>query len=344
MSTGFSPLPSPDPNAVCGPTVPGTTTPFITVALWLLNPCPLNACCDIWGQCGTVAEFCTDTRAPNSAPGTAAPGTNGCISNCGVAIVNNQTPPSQFRKVGYFEAWGVGRPCLTMDAGQIDATKYTHIHFAFAGVTPDLQVDVSGVQDQFTKFVRLNNVLRILSFGGWSFSTSADTAPIFRNGVTDAQRGTFAANVAAFVVANKLDGVDFDWEYPGATDIAGAPPGIPQDGANYLAFLKVLRTKLPAGKTISIAAPASFWYLKGFPISDIANVVDYIIFMTYDLHGQWDYGSAWSDSGCPAGNCLVSLSALINTFVLTPCLATSCQPHRDHERTQHDYQGRSPLK
>ena len=194
-----------------------------------------------------------------------------------------------------------------MDASQIDVTKYTHIHFAFAGVTPDFNVDVSGVQDQFTKFIRLKNVLRILSFGGWSFSTSADTAPIFRNGVTDAQRGTFATNVAAFVMANNLDGVDFDWEYPGATDIPGAPPGSPQDGANYLAFLKVLRTKLPAGKTISIAAPASFWYLKGFPISDIGKVVEYIIFMTYDLHGQWDYGSAWSDSGCPSGNCLVSL-------------------------------------
>jgi chitinase len=195
-----------------------------------------------------------------------------------------------------------------MDARQIDVTKYTHIHFAFAGVTPDLQVDVSGVQDQFTKFLRLNNVLRILSFGGWSFSTLADTAPIFRNGVTDAQRGTFAASVADFVVKNNLDGVDFDWEYPGATDIAGTPPGSPQDGTNYLAFLTVLRTKLPAAKTISIAAPASFWYLKGFPISDIAKVVDYIIFMTYDLHGQWDYGSAWSDSGCPSGNCLVSIT------------------------------------
>jgi chitinase len=73
LSTGFSPLPSPDPNAVCGPTVPGTTAPFITIALELLNPCPLNACCDIWGQCGTVTEFCTDTRAAGGAPGTAAP-------------------------------------------------------------------------------------------------------------------------------------------------------------------------------------------------------------------------------------------------------------------------------
>lgn len=28
--------------------------------------------------------------------------------------------------------------------------------------------------------------------------------------------------------------------------------------------------------------------------------------MTYDLHGQWDYGNEFSDPGCPGGNCLRS--------------------------------------
>lgn len=39
-------------------------------------------------------------------------------------------------------------------------------------------------------------------------------------------------------------------------------------------------------KSVSIAAPASYWYLKGFPIAHISKVVDYIVYMTYDLHGQ----------------------------------------------------------
>jgi chitinase len=51
---------------------------------------------------------------------------------------------------------------------------------------------------------------------------------------------------------------------------------------------------MPSGKTLSIAAPASFWYLRNFPIKDIANTVDYIVYMTYDLHGQWDYGSSYA--------------------------------------------------
>jgi hypothetical protein len=52
-----------------------------------------------------------------------------------------------------------------------------------------------------------------------------------------------------------------------------------------LAFLVILKNLL-GGKSLSIAAPASYWYLKAFPIAQISKVVDYIIFMAYDLHGQ----------------------------------------------------------
>jgi GH18 family chitinase len=34
-------------------------------------------------------------------------------------------------------------------------------------------------------------------------------------------------------------------------------------------------------------------YLKGMPIKEISEVVDYFVYMTYDLHGQWDYGNKW---------------------------------------------------
>jgi chitinase len=156
-------------------------------------------------------------------------------------------------------------------------------------------VGVGNLTSEFADFKALTGVKRILSFGGWSFSTDYDTFPVFRQGVTAAQRQTFANNVAAFIVNSGLDGVDFDWEYPGAPDIPGIPPGSPSDGPNYLAFLQLVRAALPAGKLIAIAAPASYWYLRGFPIASIANVVDYIVYMTYDLHGQWDYGNAWSE-------------------------------------------------
>lgn len=50
LSSGSPPMPAPVANAVCGPQVPGTETPDDTTDIAGLNPCPLNACCNVWGQ------------------------------------------------------------------------------------------------------------------------------------------------------------------------------------------------------------------------------------------------------------------------------------------------------
>nr|WMS58911.1 chitinase POCH-4/2021 [Penicillium ochrochloron] len=124
---------------------------------------------------------------------------------------------------------------------------------------------------------------------------------------------TFVQNIFDFVEANGLDGVDFDWEYPGAPDIPGIPAGLASDGPNYLSFLETLRDGLPYTKSISIAAPASYWYLRSFPIKNMTTYTNYVVYMTYDLHGQWDYGNAWAQEGCPNGNCLRSHINLTET-------------------------------
>jgi chitinase len=51
LSEGNPPLPFPIPNAVCGPTKPGTVL-IPDKVLDSYNECPLNACCNKWGQCG----------------------------------------------------------------------------------------------------------------------------------------------------------------------------------------------------------------------------------------------------------------------------------------------------
>ena len=308
LSSGDPPMPAQDPTALCGPWVVGTTRPANYDDVGKLNPCPLNACCDVWGQCGTTEEFCTATEVDDH-PGTAEPGTNGCVSNCGTDIVNNDDPPAHYARVGYFEGFNKERKCLHMDITQFDLETFTHIHFAFATISTDFKVSLpEAVKNQFDKMVDMDTkgVKKILSFGGWSFSTDYDTAPIFGQSVSSANRELFATNVVQFLKDNSLDGLDFDWEYPGATDIPDSVPGSPEDGDNYLAFLQSVKSKLPSGKTLSIALPASYWYLRGFPVDKMAKVVDYFVYMTYDLHGQWDYGSKWASPGCPSGSCLRS--------------------------------------
>ncbi len=151
-----------------------------------------------------------------------------------------------------------------------------------------------------------------MSFGGWDFSTQPATYNIFRDGVTNANSMKMATNIANFIKENNLDGVDIDWEYPGAPDIPNIPPGNKDDGENYVTFLYILKSLLP-GKTVSIAAPASYWYLKQFPIQVISQVVDYIVYMTCDLHGQWDANHRFVQYGCDLGNCLRSQINLTET-------------------------------
>ncbi|KAJ9244152.1 CAZyme family GH18 [Paecilomyces variotii] len=337
VSKGEPPMPSVLQNAVCGPQKAGTKRPDNWDDIESLNPCPLNACCDIWGQCGTTADFCTRTNSTTGAPGTAKAGTNGCISNCGTDIVYDDSGFGDHPVlVGYYEAFQNTRPCLNMDVTAINNTvqwggqlgshastfsqAWDHIHFAFANITESFEVDVSSVQDEFDEFKKFTSPgkkPKVLSFGGWSFSTALDSYAIFRKGVTDEQRSLFASNVAKFADDNDLDGLDFDWEYPGSPDIPGIPAGDPGDGARYLQFLKEVRDKLSSDKTLSIAAPASYWYLKGFPIANISSVVDYIVYMTYDLHGQWDWNNPSSDDGCDGSACLrshVNYTEIVNSL------------------------------
>ena len=215
LSSGTPPMPAPLANALCGPQKPGTKTPASgTANISALNPCPLNACCDVWGQCGITAEFCTDTNT--GAPGTAKPKTNGCISNCGTDVVKSDAP-AQFISLAYYEGYGMDRQCLYQDVRQIDSTKVSHVHFAFGVLNTDYSVSTGDALStyEFNAFLRLQNLKRVLSFGGWAFSTDPSTYSIFRNGVTAANRVTMATKIADFIKQHDLDGVDIDWEYPG---------------------------------------------------------------------------------------------------------------------------------
>lgn len=313
LSSGDPPFPAPVTGATCGPQVPGTTANGTTYDEWVtLNPCKLNACCDVWGECGTTPDFCTITESTTGAPGTAKANTNGCISNCGTDIVNNSTAPEEFFSIGYFEAFNVERSCLTMNADMIDTSKYTHVIFGFGTIESDYSISINQT-DQFEQFLNLTHVKRIVSFGGWDFSTGSDTYTIFREGVTSTNRALLAQNIGTFVTENNLDGVDIDWEYPGEPDIPGIPAGSDEDGDNYVAFLKEVRSQIGTEKTLSIAMPASYWYLRAFPVSDINDIVDFIVYMTYDLHGQWDYNNTSADDGCTGGNCLRSHVNLTET-------------------------------
>ncbi|KAK4072464.1 CAZyme family GH18 and CBM24 [Trichoderma harzianum] len=307
LSTGRAPIPPPQAGAECGPLVAGTKLPADnTTSLADLNPCPLKACCSNWGFCGVFPAHC-DVHAPSGGgPGTKEPGyQNTCVSNCGNKIKSNSGPPATFQRIGYYEAFGLDRDCLWLKAknANTDGT-YTHIHWGFATIDSSTwKLKINDTKGQWADFKKLPNVKKIVSIGGWAYSTEAATYNIIRQAIIT-NKNAFTTNLAQFVKDEGIDGIDIDWEYPGAPDIlvGGQPIGQKNDGADYLSFLTLLKQKLGSGKSVSIAAPASYWYLKAFPIDRISAVIDYIVYMTYDLHGQWDYGNANAFDMCPSVN------------------------------------------
>ncbi|KHO00990.1 glycoside hydrolase family 18 protein [Metarhizium album ARSEF 1941] len=324
ISDGSAPMPPPQRGTQCGPLVPGTKPPRDkSTSIADLNPCPLKACCSNWGFCGVFPAHCQVHKPNGGGPGSKKRGyQNTCVSNCGTEIKRNSGPPAAFQRIGYYEAFGMKRDCLRLRAkdANTDGT-YTHIHWGFADIDPvTWKPVINEGKDQWEDFKKLPNIKRILSLGGWAYSTEPATYNIIRRAIID-NRATFANNLAQFVQDEGIDGIDIDWEYPGAPDIlvGGQPIGQPSDGVNYLKFLTVLKSRMGTAKSVSIAAPASYWYLKAFPIDRIASVVDYIVYMTYDLHGQWDAGNPNAFDECPSGRCIrshVNLTETANALVM----------------------------
>lgn len=318
VSAGNPPLPPPQEGTACGPLVPGTKPPSSSsTSLADLNPCPLKACCSNWGFCGPFPAHCEIHAPSNGGPGTKLPDYEStCISNCGTDIKENSGAPKSFGRIGYYESWNMGRECLWQQAkhANTDGT-YTIMHWGFVDIDPNTWKPVlKDPHKQWSGFKSLKNMKRVVSFGGWAYSTEPATYNIIRQAIID-NRETFATNLAKFTDDEGIDGIDIDWEYPGAPDILvdGKPIGQEGDGVAYLKFLTVLKNKMSSGKTVSIAAPASFWYLKAFPIDRIAKVIDYIVYMTYDLHGQWDYGNPNAFDQCDSGKCIRSHVNLTET-------------------------------
>jgi len=99
---------------------------------------------------------------------------------------------------------------------------------------------------------------------------------------TAANRALFIKKLFAFMRQYAFDGVDFDWEYPGATDRGGKP----EDGKNFVTFLKELNEndKQLMHYVISFTVPTSFLYLRHFDLKAV-DYVDFVNVVSYDLHG-----------------------------------------------------------
>jgi chitinase len=201
----------------------------------------------------------------------------------------------QKRVMGYYEAWNYAKSCQGMSFRDIPVGALTHAVFSFGYITPG-DFKVAPMDDLpaslFSDFneIKARNVglKTIVALGGWTFNdNNTATQPVFSNMVsTAANRKVFINNLFGFMRKYGFDGVDIDWEYPGAGDRGGKP----EDGQNFVQFLKELddvNKQQPVKYVVSFTIPTSYWYLRHFDLKAV-DYVDFINVMSYDLHGVWD--------------------------------------------------------
>ncbi|KAI9876312.1 MAG: hypothetical protein M1830_006786 [Pleopsidium flavum] len=218
------------------------------------------------------------------------------VSHCDQPGSGGSGGDVQSRIIGYYEAWAHDRTCSGMTFQNIPIKSITHLHFSFGYISPGsfqvVPMDSlpSSLFNDLTTLKSQNSALKaIVAIGGWTFNDNGTaTQPVFSDMVSSSDnRQIFISNLLSFLRQYAFDGVDFDWEYPGASDRGGKP----EDGINFTQFLKELQAAISKGPTkyiVSFTAPTSFWYLRHFDIKGTMDNVDWANVMSYDLHGEWD--------------------------------------------------------
>lgn len=166
---------------------------------------------------------------------------------------------------------------------QEDLQSLTHINLAFGLVKGDV-VDISQLTNLhlLPTFRSWNpNIKIVLSVGGWGAGGFSEMA------MTAAGRDSFAASCLQVVEQHGLDGIDIDWEYP-CNDQAGIGAD-PADKENFTLLLQALRDHLGPRRIVSIAAGAGEYFVRDTQMDRVAQIVDYVQLMTYDMKGGFTH-------------------------------------------------------
>ncbi|XP_006463964.1 hypothetical protein AGABI2DRAFT_208965 [Agaricus bisporus var. bisporus H97] len=218
--------------------------------------------------------------------------------------------------------WYPGWLASSFPPSKISWDKWTHMTYAFALTGADASSVVLNSDDErilptFVQAAQSNGVKALISIGGWTGSRYFSTAVS-----TPENRSAFVEAITKLADTYKLDGIDFDWEYPNKQGI-GCNIISPSDSANFLEFLKELKQH-PIGGKLYLSAAASitpFMGPDGTPMSDVSEFAQYLnhlAVMNYDIWGSWSTGigpNAPLDDSCAptqAGSAISAIDAWKN--------------------------------
>ena len=198
--------------------------------------------------------------------------------------------------IGY--AVNDGLPEVTRE----DVQKLTHMNLAFGLISENGLLDLHQMThlDLIPQFRDWNPALRVvLSVGGWGaggFSLMSRT---------EEGRRAFAESCRKAVEEYHLDGIDIDWEYP-CSDQAEIDCDS-SDKQNYTKLLQALRDALGMNRIVSTAVGAGDYFPENTEMDKVAEIVDYVQLMTYDMRNGFTH-QAGHHASLSASRCLLYTS------------------------------------
>lgn len=95
---------------------------------------------------------------------------------------------------------------------------------------------------------------------------------------TKANRAAFISSVKEYMDEYGFQGVDLDWEYPGAPERGGRKLA---DTRNLSLLVKEMRAAYGTAYGISLTLAPDYWYLRWFDAKAMEPNVDFFGFMAY---------------------------------------------------------------
>lgn len=203
-------------------------------------------------------------------------------------ISNKEVTPVDMKIIGYAAGYE------DYDFSKIDASKLTHINFAFANIVDgkaafELDTDTAKIASLIGLKEQNPNLKVLYSVGGWVWSDQFSTMAAYEK-----SRKIFAESCIALLKKHEFDGVDLDWEYPGqrAEDNVFRPA----DKDNFTLLLKAIRKALDVqGEKdnthylLTIATGADQAYIDNTNLGVAHEYLDFINVMGYDFYQGWMY-------------------------------------------------------
>ena len=214
-----------------------------------------------------------------------------------LVILLNMGLSAQNVVVGYINGYYSNYPY-----NAINYSCLTHINHAFIIPNSDgsLNIDSWFLYPQMISEAHKNNVKVLVAVGG--YGQSDGFKPMASN---QTARDKFINNIVKFCITNGYDGIDLDWEYPGAAD-----------RNNFTLLVSELRSALDTANILLLTAaiPSQDWN-NAYDLSSLKNDLDWFGVMTYDFYGSWETKSGHQSALFNLGQQAMSVDKAVKFYL-----------------------------